>query len=197
MTQTDCPSAFRTGALLTDAELRRWLKKSGHDVKVHTNSRIFPSERVEIGDFSQLDEGVFIYAGRGVRVGSHVHLAHAVTISGGGECVIEDFAGIGIGVRLVTGTEEVNAGGLTNPTIPKAWRKVSRGRVHVGEHALVFTGSIVLPNVTIGVGAVVSAGSLVHRDLKPWGIYAGNPLVQIGTRDAAPVIAAARAAWNR
>ena len=43
-------------------------------------------------------------------------------------------------------------------------------------------------NVVIGEGAVVGACSLVHHDLKPWGVYAGNPLVQIGTREKEPIL---------
>jgi acetyltransferase-like isoleucine patch superfamily enzyme len=51
--------------------------------------------------------------------------------------------------------------------------------------------------VTIGEGAVVAAGSLVHHNLKPWGIYAGNPLVQVGLRPAEPVLQAARELRSR
>jgi acetyltransferase-like isoleucine patch superfamily enzyme len=28
----------------------------------------------------------------------------------------------------------------------------------------------------------VAAGAVVHHSLKPWGIYAGTPLVQVGVR---------------
>ena len=45
-----------------------------------------------------------------------------------------------------------------------------------------FTNTVVFPDVTIGEGAVVAAGSVVHRDLQSWGIYGGNPLVKIGVR---------------
>jgi acetyltransferase-like isoleucine patch superfamily enzyme len=36
-------------------------------------------------------------------------------------------------------------------------------------------GSIILPGVTIGEGAVVAAGSVVTRDVPPWTVAAGNP----------------------
>jgi galactoside O-acetyltransferase len=142
----------------------------------------------------QIDEGVFIFAGQGVVIGHCVHLAVGSSISGGGECVIGDFAGIGAGVRLLTGTEEIDRGGLTNPTVPPELRTVRRGRVEIGAHALVLTNSVVLPDITIGEGAVVGAGSVVHHDLKPWGIYAGTPLVQVGVREAEPVLKKAQEA---
>jgi acetyltransferase-like isoleucine patch superfamily enzyme len=61
--------------------------------------------------------------------------------------------------------------------------------VEIGAHAVVFTGTIVLPNVAIGEGAVIAAGSIVHHDVRPWGIYAGYPLTQVGVRPAAEVLA--------
>jgi galactoside O-acetyltransferase len=139
-------------------------------------------ERIRIGNHVQIDEGVWIYAGQGVTLGNHVHMAFGSSISGGGRCEIGDFAGIGAGVRLVTGSDEIGGRGLTNPTVPDAVRTVHRGRIRIGAHAVVFTNSIVLPDVTIGQGAVVAAGAVVHHSLKPWRIYAGDPLVQVGIR---------------
>lgn len=40
-----------------------------------------------------------------------------------------------------------------------------------------------MPGVTIGEGALVGANSLVNRNLKPWCIYAGNPVKLIGERE--------------
>ena len=180
------------GQLLPEAELHSRLLKCGRGVKVYAGCRLFPPERLSVGDFSQIDEGVWIFTGEGVNLGRHVHLAFGCSISGGGRCEIGDFAGFGAGVRLLTGTEEIDGSGLTNPTIPPALRAVRRGRIHVGAHALVFTNSIVWPDVSIGEGAVVAAGSVVHHDLKPWSIYAGQPLVQVGVRPKETILAHAQ-----
>lgn len=189
----DWPREFAPGELLAESVVARWLKSCGRGVKIFAGCRLIPPERIEVGDFSQIDEGVRIFAGEGVGIGRHVHLAFGSSISGGGACVIGDFAGLGAGVRLITGTDVVDAGGLTNPTVPPELRPVRRGRVEIGAHAVVFTNSVVLPGVVIGEGAVVAAGSVVHHALKPWGIYAGTPLVQVGTRDAEAVLEKGRA----
>lgn len=176
-----CPPEFQPGEILANSELKRWLGACGANVKIYKGCRLLPPDKIALGDYSQIDEGVRIFAGEGVTIGSHVHLAFGSSISGGGICIIHDFAGIGAGTRIITGTEQPEAG-LTNPTIPSELRSFSRRKVEIGAHSLIFTNSIVLPGVTIGEGAVVSAGSVVHRDLKPWSIYGGNPLVQIGVR---------------
>jgi galactoside O-acetyltransferase len=189
-----CPPELKIGQVLPERVVRRWLKRCGQEVKLYRGCRIVGAERVALGSHVQIDEGVFIFAGQGVVIGHCVHLAVGSSISGGGECVIGDFAGIGAGVRLLTGTEEIDRGGLTNPTVPPELRTVRRGRVEIGAHALVLTNSVVLPDITIGEGAVVGAGSVVHHDLKPWGIYAGTPLVQVGVREAEPVLKKAQEA---
>lgn len=173
--------------LVDPAVLAKRLKFFGTGVRVYQGCRLHPPELIEIGDHSQIDEGVRIFAGLGVRIGRHVHFAFGSSISGGGICEVGDFVGIGAGGRILTGSEEIQ-GGLTNPTVPRELRRVRRQTTRIGAHVLIFTNSVVLPGVTIGEGAVVSAGSVVHRDLKPWGIYAGNPLVQMGVRDSGPIL---------
>lgn len=51
----------------------------------------------------------------------------------------------------------------------------SRTTCRLGHDVWVGTGSILLPNVTLGTGSVVSAGSVVTRDVPPYAIVGGNP----------------------
>jgi acetyltransferase-like isoleucine patch superfamily enzyme len=179
---------FQPGRRIPLLEARRYLHACGINVKIYRGCRILSPEKVRVGDHTQIDENVFINAGAGVTLGRHVHLAWGCSITGGGECLIHDFAGIGAGVRLVTGTEITDGSSLTNPTIPEPYRQVKRGRIEIGAHALVFTNAIILPDVVIGEGALIAAGSVVHHDLKSWGIYAGNPLVQVGVRPSDTIL---------
>lgn len=49
------------------------------------------------------------------------------------------------------------------------------GRVEIGEHAFIGTGSIITGNVKIGKGAIVGAGSVVTKDIPDYEIWGGNP----------------------
>jgi len=196
MSSIPLPKELSPGTLLDLGVLAATLSHCGRGVRVYTGCRLVPPARISIGDFSQIDEGVRIFAGEGATIGRHVHLAFEASISGGGSCEIGDYAGISAGVRIVTGSEEIQ-GGLTNPTVPAEYRRVTRSRVRIGAHALLFTNAVVLPGVSIGEGAIVAAGAVVHRDLKPWCIYAGTPLVCIGPRDPAPILAAATVLEDR
>ncbi|GGC11224.1 hypothetical protein GCM10011494_32460 [Novosphingobium endophyticum] len=45
----------------------------------------------------------------------------------------------------------------------------------VEDHAWIGSGAIILPGVTIGRGAVVAAGAVVHRDVAPLTVVGGVP----------------------
>ena len=47
--------------------------------------------------------------------------------------------------------------------------------VRIEEDVFIGPGVIILPNLTIGKGAVVSAGSVVTTSVPPWTVVQGNP----------------------
>jgi acetyltransferase-like isoleucine patch superfamily enzyme len=57
------------------------------------------------------------------------------------------------------------------------------GEVHIGSHVMVGANCTILPGVTIGDGAVVGAGSVVHINVAAGSFVAGNPLqvIRAGT----------------
>ncbi len=50
------------------------------------------------------------------------------------------------------------------------------GEVVIGSNVLIGANTTILPGVTIGDGAVVAAGSVVHKDVPPGAFARGNPL---------------------
>lgn len=55
-------------------------------------------------------------------------------------------------------------------------REYRLGDVRIGSNVLIGANSTILPGVTIGDGAVVAAGSVVHKDVAPGTFVGGNPL---------------------
>ena len=54
--------------------------------------------------------------------------------------------------------------------------------VFLKEHAIIGTGTVILPGVTIGKGSSVGALSFVSISLDEWGIYFGIPVRKINIR---------------
>lgn len=49
------------------------------------------------------------------------------------------------------------------------------GKIHLKKGCSTGTGTIIMPGVTIGEGAIVGAGSLVTKDVPAWTIATGRP----------------------
>ncbi|MEM1490895.1 acyltransferase [Bacillus velezensis] len=55
------------------------------------------------------------------------------------------------------------------------------GFVTIGDEVMIGANTTILPGVTIGSGAVVSAGTLVHKDVQAGAFVGGNPMQVIYT----------------
>lgn len=50
------------------------------------------------------------------------------------------------------------------------------GEVRIGNGVLVGANSTILPGVTIGEGAIIAAGTVVHKNVPPGAFVGGNPM---------------------
>lgn len=57
------------------------------------------------------------------------------------------------------------------------------GDVVIGDNVMIGANSTILPGVVIGDGAVVSAMTLVHKDVPPGAFVGGNPMRIIQTKE--------------
>lgn len=58
------------------------------------------------------------------------------------------------------------------------------GPVVVEDYAWISVRAIILPNVTIGKGAVIAAGAVVTKDVAPYTVVGGIPAKRIGSRNS-------------
>lgn len=57
------------------------------------------------------------------------------------------------------------------------------GEVKIGNDVMIGANSTILPGLSIGDGAVVSAGTLVHKDVPAGAFVGGNPMQVIYTKE--------------
>lgn len=165
-------------------------KAIGDDVFIDKKAIIKRAHLVSFGSHCAVDAGAFITTR--ASIGSYVHIGPYVTIIGGegGEIIIEDFATIAAGARIICRGEEHLGFGLIGPTIPEAYTdKLIGGKVRINKFANILTNAVVFPGITIGVGAVIGANTVMHMDAEPWTIYLGNPARKIKKRDGSRMIA--------
>lgn len=64
----------------------------------------------------------------------------------------------------------------------------SRGDIIIGNDVWIGTKSIIMSGVRIGDGAVIAAGSVVSKDVKPYTVVGGNPAQLLYTRFSSEVV---------
>ena len=153
-------------------------------VTVYDGAKIIGRENIQFGSPVLVDDFTLIVARDPVILGDYVHIACFSSITGGERIEIGPFSAISQGARLLTGTDDFIHGGFGNSTVPTEYRNALRAPITVGRFCIVGANAVVLPGVSIGEGAVVGAGSVVTRDLEPWGVYIGNRRHRERDRDA-------------
>ena len=91
---------------------------------------------------------------------------------------IGDFSAVSQGCRLLSGSDDFTDWGFGNSTIEESFRNVKRAPIGIGNFCIIGANSVVLPGVTIGDGAAIGAGSIITKDLEPWGVYLGNKRIR-------------------
>lgn len=156
----------------------------GKNVRIAKNCTVVGAENIEIGSNVRIDGYCSVFAAEPgtLRIGSHVHVGSYCLLSAGDGIVLEDFSGLSQGVRIYSRTDDYSGEYLTNPTVPPKYTGGVHGPVVISRHVIIGSGSVVLPNVTIGEGSAVGAMSLVTKSLEPWGIFFGCPAKRIKSR---------------
>ena len=104
--------------------------------------------------------------GKNITVGKHVFINQNCTFMDRGGIEIGDGAFIGPRVNLITINHEQNPH-QRHITISKP--------IKIEKHVWIGVAATVLPGITVGEGAIISAGAVVTKDVPPKTIVAGVP----------------------
>lgn len=127
--------------------------KIGRDTRLQMGCRVRKPRNFSIGDNCLVLRGTFLDALGGLSIGDDV------TIS--------------FNAMLISGGHDVQ-----HPYFEADHRPIT-----IQDHVWIGAGAIVLKGVTIGEGAVVSAGAVVTHDVPSYTIVGGVPAKEIGKRN--------------
>lgn len=154
------------------------------NVRIHATSDVSPNaelgEGTSIWHEAQVREGAKLgtncIVGKGayidfdVQIGDNVKIQNRSSVYHG--TTLE--SGVFVGPHVIF-TNDMNPRAINPDGTPKSNDDWIEGRSTVRYGASIGAGSIVLPGVTIGLFALVGAGSVVTRDVPDYGIVFGNP----------------------
>ena len=169
-------------AYLTSDQLGKLgLRAYGRDVLISDKAAIYDAGSISLGSNVRIDD--FCVLSGKVEFGSNCHIAVFCNIAGGTEGVrFEDFSGLAYGCHVFSQSDDYSGHSMAGPIIPDRFKQVTRKPVLLQRHAIVGTGSVILPGVTVAEGCAIGAMSLLNRSTKPWGIYAGRPARRVRNR---------------
>ena len=104
--------------------------------------------------------------------GRNIHFGRNVFVNSG--CKFQDQGGIHFGDRVLVGHNVVLAT-LNHDLDPDQRGDMLPAPIHIGNDVWIGSGSIVLPGVTIGDGAVIAAGAVVTKDVEARTVVGGVP----------------------
>ena len=110
-----------------------------------------------------------------VKIGDHSIIGHNAVLDARERIVIGENINIGSQVMVWTLQHDYN-----DPDF-----RTKGGKVVIEDFAWISTRALILPNVTIGRGAVVAAGAVVTTDVPPYTVVGGIPARKIGERTRA------------
>jgi galactoside O-acetyltransferase len=107
-----------------------------------------------------------LYNGGKLQLGDNVTLSHNVTISPseGGEIIIGN--NVRIGMNSVLRASNLNY---------RTFKECVPGKITLGDNVWIGANSVIVPNVHIGSGSVIGAGSVVTKDIPENVLAVGNP----------------------
>ena len=156
-------------------------KSIGADLSISKKASFYGVENISIGSHVRIDD-FCILSGK-ISIGDYIHIAAYSALYGSDAGIqINEFANISSRVCIYAVTDDYSGESMTSPMIPDKYKNLQKAPVYIGRHAIIGSGSVVLPGSEIGEGCAVGSLSLIKNALDAWWIYAGIPAKKLKER---------------
>ena len=140
---------------------KKWRKRNIYNF---TRAKtIFPMDKVNIGNdtYGELNFKFFGGANEYISIGNYVSIGPNVYFCAGGEHALNHL--------------------MTYPFYDKYYGKnesISKGPIIIEDDVWIGCNVTILSGVRIGKGAVIAAGSVIHKDIPPYAIVCSNRIIK-------------------
>lgn len=156
-------------------------KSIGADLSISKKASFYGVENISIGSHVRIDD--FCILSGEISIGDYIHIAAYSALYGSDAGIqINEFANISSRVCIYAVTGDYSGESMTSPMIPDEYKNLQKAPVYIGRHAIIGSGSVILPGSEIGEGCAVGSLSLIKNALDAWWIYAGIPAKKLKER---------------
>ncbi len=171
-------------AIMSEKQIHEMgFKFIGRNVKISNKASFYNLTNISIGNNSRIDDFCILSAGlAGISICKNVHIACYSSLIGKGKITLDDYSNISSRVSIYSSSDDYSGAFMTNPTIPDEYTNIDHRDVLIKKHVIVGSGAVILPGITLHVGAAIGALSLVNKDVPAFSIFSGIPIKKIGDR---------------
>lgn len=155
-------------------------KSIGQNCIISRKASFYGCNHMSIGNNVRIDD--FSILSGNITLGNNIHISAYVALYGSKGIEFEDYTGISARSTIYSAMDDFSGEYLVGPIHPEGTTHVTGGKVLVKAFTQIGANVLIFPNLTIGEGCVIGACSMVRKDLKPWGIYYGLPVVRAKER---------------
>ena len=130
--------------------------------------------KFKLGCMSTIGLGFKFYSLGNISIGKNTVINRDCLFDNRAPIIVGKNVSISRNVQVYTGGHNINS----------KFFELTLSEVSIGDYAVIFSHSIILPGVKIGKGAVIYPGSVVTKDVHEFEIVGGNPASKIGVRNS-------------
>lgn len=158
----------------TEEELQKiGFKSFGNNVLISRNAKFYGVSNMEIGNNVRIDD--FCILSGNIKIGNYVHISAYTALYGSQGIQIGDFCGCSARTTIYSAMDDFSGEYMIGPMLPDGLTKVTGGRVILENYVQLGANTTVMPDLTIGEGAVTGSYTLVRHNIEPWTINIGIP----------------------
>ena len=147
-------------------------RRLGQDVVFEPGVLVFHPENIEIGDNVYVGHNSILkgYFKHSMVIGANTWIGQQCFLHSAGGITIGANVGIGPAVRIITSSHADEG-----REVPVLHSTIKFAPVTIEDDSDLGVGSIVLPGIRIGRGAIVGAGAVVTRAVPAYAVVVGSP----------------------
>jgi acetyltransferase-like isoleucine patch superfamily enzyme len=141
------------------------LNKSGGFVPLPLRKYYYKLFAIKIGRGSVIHRGIFFFHIGNIEIGNNSTVNFNCYLDNRRRIIIGNNVGIAHNCKIYT----------LGHNLDDPFFETKGGMVIIEDNAFIFSNALIMPNVTIGEGAIVLSGSVVTKSVDSYTIVGGNP----------------------